>query len=72
MPAMPMAGRRAPIVVGIRQTSSATDTVTVTGAPCPMARTLYKENGNSVAVVNKKVTVSAASRMVRAISFGVF
>ena len=40
MPAMPMAESSPPIVVGIRQTSSATSTVTVTGVPCPAASTL--------------------------------
>ena len=35
MPAMPIAESRPPIVVGIRQTSSATSTVTVTGVPVP-------------------------------------
>ena len=40
MPAMPMADSRAPIVVGIRHTSKATSTVTVTGVPCPAAVTL--------------------------------
>ena len=34
MPAMPIAESRPPIVVGIRQTSSATSTVRVTGVPC--------------------------------------
>ena len=33
IPAMPMAESRPPMVVGIRQTSSATSTVTVTGVP---------------------------------------
>jgi hypothetical protein len=37
MPAMPMADSRPPMVVGIRQTSSATSTVIVTGSPCPAA-----------------------------------
>ena len=37
MPAMPMAESRPPIVVGIRQTSSATSTVTVIGLPWPAA-----------------------------------
>ena len=37
MPAMPMAESSPPIVVGIRQTSSATSTVTVIGVPCPAA-----------------------------------
>ena len=40
MPAIPMADRRPPIVVGIRQTRRATRTVTVTGAPSPAALTL--------------------------------
>ena len=40
MPAMPMAESSPPIVVGIRQTSSATSTVTVTGVPWPAAWTL--------------------------------
>ena len=40
MPAMPMAESSAPMVVGIRQTSSATRTVTVTGVPWPAAPTL--------------------------------
>ena len=40
MPAMPMAESRPPMVVGIRQTSSATSTVTVTGVPGLAASTL--------------------------------
>jgi len=40
IPAMPIADSSAPIVVGIRHTSSATSTVTVTGVPCPAAVTL--------------------------------
>ena len=40
MPAMPIAESRPPIVVGIRQTSSAISTVTVTGVPWPAAVTL--------------------------------
>ena len=39
MPAMPMAESRPPIVVGMRQTSSATSTVTVIGVPCPASFT---------------------------------
>ena len=35
MPAIPMADSSAPIVVGMRQTRSATSTVTVTGVPFP-------------------------------------
>ena len=40
MPAMPMAESSPPMVVGIRQTSSATRTVIVIGVPCPAACTL--------------------------------
>ena len=40
MPAMPMAERRPPIVVGIRQTRSAASTVIVTGVPWPTSFTL--------------------------------
>ena len=72
MPAMPMAESRPPIVVGIRQTKSATSTVTVIGLPWPAAATLYFENGNSVAHTNRKMIVIAASKISSAISFGVF
>ena len=40
IPAMPIAESSAPMVVGIRQTSSATRTVTVIGVPWPAAWTL--------------------------------
>ena len=40
MPAMPIAERRPPIVVGIRQTRSAASTVMVMGLPCPTSFTL--------------------------------
>ena len=65
IPATPIADNRPPIVVGIRQTSSATSTVTLTALPP------HAENGHSVAVASKKTIVRAISRMVRAISFGV-
>ena len=39
MPAMPIAESRPPMVVGIRQTSSATSTVIETGLPWPAALT---------------------------------
>ena len=70
MPAMPMAESSPPIVVGMRQTSSATSTVIVTGVPLPAAATLKSENGRSVTVASRKMMVSAASRMSSAISFG--
>ena len=60
------------MVVGKRQTSNATSTVIVTGAPCPAARTLKSEYGSSVTVARRNTMVSAASRMSSAISFGVF
>ncbi len=53
------------MVVGIRQTSRATSTVTLTAVPP------YDEKGHRVAVASRKTMVSATSRMVRAISFGV-
>ena len=40
MPAMPIAESSPPIVVGMRQTRSATSTVTVTGVPWPAVVTL--------------------------------
>ncbi len=66
MPAMPMAESRPPIVVGMRQTSSEMRTKTVCGAP------LYRANGCSVTTASRKMIVSPASRMLSAISFGVF
>ena len=71
MPAMPIAGSRPPIVVGMRQTSSAQSTVTVTGAA---ARRLHgvERYGNSVALASRKMIVSPAKRISSAISFGVF
>jgi hypothetical protein len=46
MPATPMADSRPPMVVGIRHTSSATSTVTETGAP---ARRLHAERRTAAA-----------------------
>ena len=62
MPAMPIAESRPPIVVGIRQTSSATSTVTVTGVPCPAALHAKSENGSSVTVASRKMIVSAGEQ----------
>ncbi len=72
MPATPMADNKPPMVVGMRQTSSATSTVIVTGAPSLATATLNSENGNKVAVASKNTRVKAISRIVSAISFGVF
>ena len=45
MPAMPMAESSPPMVVGIRQTSSATSTVMVIGVPCPAASHAVEREG---------------------------
>ncbi|CAB3774007.1 hypothetical protein LMG30113_07400 [Burkholderia paludis] len=72
MPATPIADSRPPIVVGIRHTSSATSAVIVTTWPAFIASTANVENGSSVAVASSITIVSATSRIVSAISFGVF
>ena len=66
MPAMPIAESSAPIVVGIRHTRSATRMTTLCSASANIA------NGWSVTVVSRKMIVSPASRMLSAISLGVF
>ncbi len=66
MPAMPMAESRAPMVVGIRHTSSDTRMTTETVAPAKWAK------GWSDTTTGMNTMVSTASRMVRAISLGVF
>jgi hypothetical protein len=71
-PATPIAESSPPIVVGMRQTSSATSTVIVTGVPALATSTLYSEKGRSVTVASRNTSVIATSRMVSAISFGVF
>ena len=66
MPAMPMAESKPPMVVGIRQTSSATMTV---------ADSLideYAARGTNVTQANKNTMVMPTSRMCSAISLGVF
>ncbi|MDR8957034.1 hypothetical protein FEP76_05558 [Burkholderia multivorans] len=72
IPATPIADSRPPIVVGIRQTSSATSAVIVTTWPVFIASTENIENGSSVAVASSITIVSATSRIVSATSFGVF
>ena len=72
MPATPMADNKPPMVVGIRHTSNAISTVMVIGVPALAASTLYSENGSKVTVTNRKMMVKATSKMVSAISFGVF
>ncbi|RPK43553.1 hypothetical protein EES37_17080 [Streptomyces sp. ADI91-18] len=66
MPAMPIAESRAPIVVGMRVTSRATRTVVDWAAPA------YAAIGWMLTTIRMKMTVRAASRMLSAISFGVF
>ncbi len=72
MPEMPMAESRPPMVVGIRQTRSAISTVMVMTVPEPALATLNNEYGSRVAQTRRKMMVRAASRIDRAISFGVF
>ena len=66
MPAMPIAESSPPIVVGIRHTSSATRMTIGCSASANIA------NGWRVTVASRKMIVSPASRMLSAISFGVF
>jgi hypothetical protein len=60
------------MVVGIRQTRSATSTATEGTCPKPVAVTLYAAKGCSVITANKKMSVRPAIRIFKAISFGVF
>ena len=66
MPAMPMAESSPPMVVGMRHTSSATS------APTPSEPPKKRARGSRVATATRKISVSAARRMVSAISLGVF
>jgi hypothetical protein len=63
---MPIALSRAPIVVGIRQTSRAISTGVDSSAPAK------SPNGRSVTHTSRKISVSAASSTVSATSLGVF
>ena len=65
MPAIPIAESSAPIVVGISATSSEISVVSEIGV-CA-----NRPNGRSVATTIMKISVSPASRMLSAISFGV-
>ena len=66
MPAMPMAGSRPPIVVGIRQTSSATSTLTGTMIP------IYPAKTSRVITTTMNSPVRPMSNISRACSLGVF
>ena len=81
MPAIPIADSSAPIVVGIRQTSSETRTIPVTplsvsAALFGHARAAAPSRRSPAAAgsptASRKMIVSEASRMFSAISFGVF
>ena len=65
MPAIPIAESRAPIVVGISATSSAIRVTTEASVPENSAK------GRSATTTTRKTRVRPASRMLRAISFGV-
>jgi hypothetical protein len=65
MPAMPMADSSAPIVVGMRQISSAISTGMLTGAAA------YEAIGLSVSTTSTNTIDRLASRMFNAISLGV-
>ncbi len=66
MPAMPIADRRPPIVVGMRQTRSAISTVADRSVP------EYLAIGQSVTQTIRKMMVSPDNRIESASSFGVF
>ena len=66
MPAIPMAGNKPPIVVGIRQTSKATSTIGSRVMPRDPAMT------GRVATTSTKVRVITVNKIPRAISLGVF
>ncbi len=71
MPAMPMADKSPPMVVGARQTKRAAKTVMLMASPLPAWATPNREKGSSVAHTSRKMMVSAARRMLSAISLGV-
>ena len=60
------------MVVGARQTKSATSTVMVTVVPAPAVSTLYREKAYRVAETTMKTAVRPMRRMLSAISLGVF
>ena len=66
MPAMPIADKSAPMVVGISVTNSATRTTTGIEPPT------YAAKLGIVTTASTKISVMPASRMLSAISFGVF
>ncbi len=72
IPAIPIADRSPPIVVGIRQTRRATSTVTEGTVPDPAAAAERAAIGPSVATAIRKISVRPAIRMLSATSFGVF
>ena len=71
MPAMPMAESSAPMVVGARQTNSATRLVIVVGLAMSASVAPKPLNVNNDIVTSRNTMVSATSRICRAISLGV-
>ena len=69
---MPMEERRAPIVVGARQMSSATTFVTDIAEPNPASFLAKSVNGISVPHTTRNMIVSVTRSICSAISFGVF
>ncbi len=70
MPAMPMAESSAPMVVGARQTNSATRLVIVVGLSMSASVAPKSLNVNKDMVTSKNTMVSATRRSCRAISLG--
>lgn len=60
------------MVVGAKQTSSATIFVRLTGSPCPARSTENFEKGKRQALTTKKIMVKVMSSICSAISLGVF
>ncbi len=74
IPLIPIALNNPPIVVGIKQTNNEISTGRVVKAPPvnPVDFSAYRTNAGSVATTSRKIIVNAESKIVRAISFGVF
>ncbi|MPN21488.1 hypothetical protein SDC9_168868 [bioreactor metagenome] len=69
---MPMDESSAPMVVGARQTRSATRLVMEIAVPAPACLLAKAVNGRRVPETTRKMIVSVTSRICSAISFGVF
>ena len=71
IPATPIADNKPPMVVGIRQTSSATNITMEIGSPLADEATANCEKGIKVVQTIKKIRDRATSKIVKAISLGV-